>query len=287
MSNSQLSTKADQLHLLRLAGGIRLRDVNSDTIREIDEQLEESGASTALRDNVRFALNAALGLAFREGKIPRNPVQAVKPIRHIVKEKHPLTLEQAINFVAACQSERLGPMYLLCLTTGIRQAEAYGLKPSDFDLKRRVVLIERQLHERKGGGFTEVPHTKTYERRLVPITKSLVPMIQRHLELPGRKAPYIFTAQLGGPLRPTVENRKVWKPFVKRLGLPHDFGMHHLRHTCKTLLLQAGVDKRVRDAILGHNTGSVSDLYEHTNVGMLISAGDRLEELLSGPNSSI
>lgn len=59
---------------------------------------------------------------------------------------------------------------------GLRPGEAYALRPGDLDLKAGTVRVERTLDL---DGSTKP--TKTYERRTVRLSSSLVESLRRHL----------------------------------------------------------------------------------------------------------
>lgn len=66
-----------------------------------------------------------------------------------------------------------------------------------------------------------------------------------------------------------------WKksPVLSKMDhLPHD-----CRHTCATMLADAGVDKKIIQLILGHRSKDITDrVYTHKTLGQLIEAVNRL-----------
>ncbi len=60
-----------------------------------------------------------------------------------------------------------------------------------------------------------------------------------------------------------------------------EIGMHGLRHTFATLLLQSGADLKTVSTALGHSSVAITaDLYAHISPVMLHSAVDRLNDLI-------
>ena len=71
------------------------------------------------------------------------------------------------------------------------------------------------------------------------------------------------------------------KPILKRADLPESFRLYDLRHTCATLLLQAGEHPKVVSERLGRAGITLTlDTYAHVLPGMQRKAADRLEAIL-------
>jgi integrase len=64
-----------------------------------------------------------------------------------------LTEEQALQFLEAAQGDSLEALYVLALTTGMRQGELLGLKWDDLDLTRGTVQIRRTITRLVGEGI--------------------------------------------------------------------------------------------------------------------------------------
>jgi integrase len=62
-----------------------------------------------------------------------------------------LSPEQARAFLDAAKGERLGALYTVALSLGLRMGEALGLRWQDIDFERRVLTVN-QILERIGRG---------------------------------------------------------------------------------------------------------------------------------------
>jgi integrase len=86
----------------------------------------------------------------------------------------------------------------------------------------------------------------------------------------------IFCTAAGQPLDRTTTLREFYA-LLKSAGLPH-VRFHDLRHTCASLLLQAGVHPKVVQERLGHASISMTlDTYSHTVPAMQEAAADALD----------
>lgn len=108
------------------------------------------------------------------------------PMRRISKLSEPrgrvrfLSDDERKRLLDACQQSRSPHLYLIvvvALSTGARQGEILGLKWQDVDFERRIIT----LHETKNG-----------ERRILPISNIVLPLLQAHYEKRSQHADYVF-----------------------------------------------------------------------------------------------
>jgi integrase len=84
---------------------------------------------------IHTTLHRALKQAVRWGLVPRNAAAGVDPPRVRTPEMRPLSPMQARTLLNAASGDRLEALYVLAITTGMRQGELLGLKWEDVDLK--------------------------------------------------------------------------------------------------------------------------------------------------------
>lgn len=95
------------------------------------------------------------------------------------------------------------------------------------------------MAEVTGHGLVYGP-PKTYERRGVPIPRTLAEELGAHLaRRPHQPEDFVFTAPGGGPLRHHNFYRRHFKPALAAAGLPERVRFHDMRHTCAALLINA------------------------------------------------
>ncbi len=80
--------------------------------------------------------------------------------------------------------------------TGLRAGELVALRPSDLDLLRRRVEVNASVSE--AYGQLQVVPTKTYQRRSVPIPRSLIDELATQIR---HGSEYVWQGPHGGPLR--------------------------------------------------------------------------------------
>jgi integrase len=74
------------------------------------------------------------------------------------------------TLLEATRGDRLEALYVLALTTGLRQGELLGLKWEDIDLEAGKLRVRRTLATAKGGPVLTAPKTKS-SRRTVRLTQ--------------------------------------------------------------------------------------------------------------------
>lgn len=150
-------------------------------------------------------------------------------------------------------------MLLIHIYTGMRPGELYELKKSDIHIEERWI---------------DLRGTKTKSaRRIVPIHKKIIPLIEKRLEGDGD---YLFTSGLGQTFSGSLYRLKFFDPMCKHFNMNHT--PHECRHTFATYAAAYGLNKILVKKIIGHSTGDLTeDTYTHTFIEDLIREIDKLD----------
>lgn len=150
---------------------------------------------------------------------------------------------------------------MIYLYTGMRASELLEVKKENVDLGARIMV----------GGLK----TAAGINRRIPIHKDILPFVERLMQTDGEYL--IMRHDKGKPQKMTYQRflQYNWNPLMERLGMK-DCTPHYGRHTCATMLREAGVDEDLRKLILGHANGDITDRYTHHPDYMLIEAIDKL-----------
>ncbi|MGD9240510.1 MAG: site-specific integrase, partial [Desulfobacterales bacterium] len=167
------------------------------------------------------------------------------------------------------------PIVATAFWTRMRRGEILSLTWDKVDLKGRMIRLESS--DTKESLSTKVPISKTLKNILgkLPI---------------GLHNDYVFLFR-GKPFR---HIREGLKRGCEDAGIPYarkvkdGFTFHDLRHTAKTLMRKAGVDKNVRAVIFGHSiSGDMDFRYDHVDESDLSDAIDRTEEFLESVSQNV
>jgi integrase len=276
-------------------GSRRLDQLTTLELQMLMTQLSEKGLSPR---TVRYAyglIRDALGQAVKWGMLARNVALNVEPPRQKRPEIQALTEEQVTSFLDAIKGDAHETLLRFLIFTGVRPSEAFGLKWSDVDLKRGTVEIRRSLTRTKKEWF--LGETKTAAaRRSIPITEGVSRMLTNHRrqqsEMRMKHASvwqdhdFVFTDEIGGPLRKENVLKRHFRPALRRADLPDTFRLYDLRHTCATLMLSQKLNPKVAAERLGHSTVKITlDTYSHVTPTMQQEASEKLEAILGNGDS--
>jgi len=279
-----------RLHMCPELGPLKLKAVAPAHIRGLYRDKLSSGLSPRTVQYIHVTLHKALKQAVLDGLVPQNAAEAVKPPQVRREEMRPLTPEQVKALLEAARGDRLEALYLLAVTTGLRQGELLGLKWEDVDLEAGKLQVRRTLATAKGGQALTAPKTSK-SRRSVSLTRSSVDALKSHLKHQleeinragslWQENGLIFASEEGQPLkRRNITNSK-FRSLRKRAGLSA-IRFHDLRHTCATLLLGRNVNPKIVSEMLGHASIAITlDTYSHVLPNMQNEAAKAMEDALT------
>jgi integrase len=277
-------------------GGVRLLKLSPGHLNRMYAELLESGkrdgsplgAETTRK--VHRLLHRLLRDAVKWNRVPRNVAAIADPPRAQRPKMQAWTADQLDAFLDHASDDRLYVLWFLFATTGLRRAEALGLRWADADLAAGRISIRQTLaYVGTSATFSE-PKTDS-SRRLVELAPPTVDALRRHRSQqaeerlaigPGYSDLNLVFAHVdGGPLNPATVSR-AFDALVKEAGVPK-ITLHGLRHTFATLALLGGIPSKVVAEVLGHSSTRVTeDLYQHVTPGMRANATARVAALLHG-----
>jgi integrase len=290
-----------RLHLVPAVGSIPLMKLTPQHIRALHAKALEAGLTPKTVQHIHATLRTALNQALRDGLVARNVATLVKVPRADRHEMQVLNPDQARTLLTVAQKDRLGALYVVATTLGLRQGEALGLQWSDVDFEAGTIRVSRTLQRvpkalrgpDDGGQGThyrlDEPKTDR-SRRTVNMPKVVMASLREHRARQSRERlaagaawhdwDLVFTTTIGTPL----DSRNVTKAFqalLVKAGLPF-MRFHDLRHSAATLMGAMGVPMRVIMEILGHSQiGITMNLYSHVIPAMQRDAADRMDSLFA------
>jgi len=186
---------------------------------------------------------------------PWTTLQLLRPAREM--KLPPVLSAQEVQTILPCVRT---PIYRVCLTTvyscGLRLREAVFLKIEDVDSSRML------LHVRgKGSKDRLVP----LPQRTLELLRQLWPSHRSGIWLfPGPiRHSFQYSAQWDcGPILPSAVQR-AFRLALHQSGVRKKAHVHTLRHSYATHLLEAGVNLRVIQSILGHASPTTTAIYTH------------------------
>jgi integrase/recombinase XerD len=142
---------------------------------------------------------------------------------------------------------------LILMTTysaGLRASEVIVLKPEHIDSKRMLIKVENG----KGG---KDRYTLLSERLLKEL---------RHYYKTFQPKTYLFPSSYKDKALLCYESvRSIYENARKKAGIKKGPGLHTLRHSFATHLLEAGYDIRKIQILMGHKSLSTTMIYLHVS----------------------
>lgn len=240
--------RALERHAIPFFDGYRLCDVERPDVRRFVAHLQGLGLAAGSVRKYVAPLRAMFATAVEDGDLPHNPALGVR-INARSRDDAPQEDAKAMTraelaAVLEALPERWELLFELLAHTGLRISELLGLDWSDVQFGAAPQLdVRRQFYRGR------VKALKTNAgRRTLPLS----PAMARRLWTvrPANGSGPMFATRDG--LRLQDRNlRRVLDAASERAGVPW-IGFHTFRHTCASMLLEAGKNIRQVSAWLGH-----------------------------------
>lgn len=170
----------------------------------------------------------------------------------IPRPKKKLTLPKMLNkrevqkILSVTENKKHRLILQLCYGMGLRVSEVVSLKLTDIDSQTMLVRVEQG--KGKKDRITVLPESVLDEMRAY------------YLEY--RPKVYLFEGQYGGKY--SIRSvQAVFKTAMKKAGIKKQIGIHGLRHSYATHLLEMGTDIRFIQELLGHHSIRTTEIYTH------------------------
>jgi integrase len=278
-----------RVHLMPALGAIVLSKLSAQQVQAFYTAKLDGGLSSTTVHHLHSVLRHALSDAVRLGLVARNVTDVVDPPRMRHTEMRVYSAEEVRRFLEAARGHRLEALFVLAVTTGMRQGELLALRWRDVHFDEGYLQVRSSLKRIKGKLF--IAETKTRRsRRRIALTPLACDALCRHrvgqwaerqrVEEAWCDNDLIFTNEVGNRIHLCGFNRDKFWPIIKRAGLPR-VRFHDLRHTAATLLLSQGVNVKVVSEMLGHSSVSITlDVYGHVLPDMQRDATSAMQRML-------
>ena len=153
-------------------------------------------------------------------------------------------------------------MLKLCYGMGLRVSEIVNLKITDIDSKNMQVFIE------KGKGKKD---------RYVNLPQSILEQLRAYYK-EYRPKIYLFEGHDGGQYS-VRSTQQVFKNALQKAGINKKVGIHSLRHSYATHLLEQGTDIRFIQELLGHKDIKTTLIYTDVSNNSIRNVASPLDKL--------
>lgn len=189
----------------------------------------------------------------------------------IPRPKKPLILPKLLNeyelqrLFNALPNRKHKAMLFTAYSAGLRVSEISKLKLAHIDSQRMQIFVEK---------------SKGKKDRYVNLSPILLDILRKYIQLyKPRPKIYLFESeQTFGPY-PTRTIQQVFINAKNKAGINKDIGIHSLRHSFATHLLEKGTDIKYIKELLGHFNIRTTERYLHVSKQKLVNIISPFDDL--------
>lgn len=249
------------LHLLkeRSVSSLIAEDIKRYMAYVIGKQgISENTAHSRL-NALKFYYEQVLGREkfFWEIPHPKKPIKLPKLLNE----------NEIRNLFNALENKKHKAILFTVYSAGLRVSEVVNLKISDIDSQRMQIRIA---------------NAKGKKDRYVNLSPILLDILRKYL-MEYRPSPriYLFESEATFKAYPVRTIQRIFNNAREKAGILKQVGMHSLRHSFATHLLDKGTDIRYIKELLGHFNIKTTERYLHVTNKQLINIISPFDDLVS------
>lgn len=189
----------------------------------------------------------------------------------IPRPKKPFLLPKLLNesemtrLFNALSNKKHKAMLFTAYSAGLRVSEIVSLKLSDIDSQRMQIFIRR---------------AKGKKDRYVNLSPVLLDILRNYIrEIRPRPAKYLFESEQTNTAYPSRTVQQIFTTAKHKAGIRKEVGIHSLRHSFATHLLDKGTDIRYIKDLLGHFSIKTTERYLHVSKKQLVNIISPFDDL--------
>lgn len=280
-NREQLKLFLQQL-LLKSYSGSTIRTYQNEFLQLLQLLNEINVQELTAQHLKRYMLHCAVTLKLKENTL-HSRINALKfyyeQVLHrekffweIPRPKKPLILPKLLNetelrkLFNALTNKKHKAMLFTAYSAGLRVSEVVNLKIADIDGKRMQIFVQR---------------AKGKKDRYVNLSPILLDILRKYLqEYKFRPKVYLFESEQTFTAYPTRTVQQIFSNAKTKAGIRKDVGVHSLRHSFATHLLEKGTDIKYIKDLLGHFDIRTTERYLHVSKKQLVNIISPFDDLM-------
>jgi site-specific recombinase XerD len=189
----------------------------------------------------------------------------------VPRPKKPMQLPKLLNetelarLFNALLNKKHKAMLFTCYSAGLRVSEIVSLELADIDSDRMQICVQR---------------AKGKKDRYVNLSPVLLDILRQYITgYKPRPRKYLFESESTGGPYPTRTVQQIFGQAKRMAGIQKDVGIHSLRHSFATHLLDKGTDIRYIKDLLGHFNIKTTERYLHVSKKQLVNIVSPFDDL--------
>lgn len=234
-------------------------NITIEDVRSYLSSLKRNHISSSSQSRKLSAMKSFHKFLMLEKYVSKNVAKLVQNPKQEKKLPSVLSIEEVDNLLNCLTEDtplelRNKTMIELTYSSGLRVSELINLKVSDLHLQN---------------GFIQI-FGKGSKERIVPVGEEAIDLINKYLEtarllfVNNKSKDYVFLTRLGSKMSRQMFF-EIIKEKAKLAGITKDVSPHKLRHSFASHLLERGIDLRLIQELLGHESISTTEIYTHIN----------------------
>jgi site-specific recombinase XerD len=192
------------------------------------------------------------GLRFFYNNVSDKKIPIAFCARKVTKLPTVLTLEQVWSLISATKRLKHRLFLMTTYSAGLRASETAALKPEHIDSKNRLIKVENG----KGG-----------QQRYTTLSLRLLNELRHYYKI-CQPQTYLFPSSYNHKKNQPLAYSAI-RSIYEKAGINKGSGIHTLRHSFATHLLEAGYDIRRIQVLMGHRQLSSTMIYLHVSRAIL------------------
>ena len=232
--------------------------ITLEQVRDYLHLLLTSGKLSSSTCNQRLA-----GIRFFYREVLRQPFELRVPMKRTGRLPEPLGRQEVARLLQAVTNVKHRALLMTAYAAGLRVAELVHLRIADIRSDRMLILV------RSGKGDKD---------RYTLLSPRLLAELRAYWRQ-YRPSVWLFPGQAGNVPLSVGTPQTAFQQAKAKAGIKHGYGIHSLRHSFATHLLEAGVDLRTIQRLLGHASLSTTARYLHVTQKHLSNMNSPLDLL--------
>lgn len=232
------------------------------TLGDLQYVIDHCGKNYPTLKKIKQLLNQLYKYANAHEIINKDPSVHIDIQKHSSKNPnthaHTKFSPEEVDLLWQHSENKYYQIILMLIYNGCRISEFLNLKKEDINLTDKVFYIRKSK--------------TTAGIRAVPIAEKVLPFYQAWYD--SSNGAYLLHYDDGRPFGDHNYRDSYFRPLVQQLGMNHN--PHDTRHTCISMLTEAGVDDRIIKKIVGHSGTLTENVYTHLEIKKLLEAINKI-----------